>query len=103
MLTDSQALYQDASRGWFESDELFSARLEASNAAWEATRRKAPKKKAAAGGGGASKSSAVAKPIRFVTGTKKAGWSTKPSKPAVKATPGGLFAAMMEDSSDESD
>lgn len=86
---------EDASRGWFETDDFFASRVDASRAAWknskQAKKKTAPK---------ASASSAL---------PSSAGWAT--TAPRKKATPvktattrskqprgGNLFAAMMEDS-----
>lgn len=89
------ALYQMSSRGWFESDEDFEARLKAARAAWEAKVKASKKKKPAAkapGGGGSSLPSTT----KWVTpaSTKKPVAKSKP-KPA---RGGGVFAAMMMDS-----
>jgi hypothetical protein len=79
---------EQASRGWFESDETFQARVEASREAWKA----ASKKK---------------KPVGKKTSTQTGAWAVPKQKPARPKPPstsnrkpasGGLFAAMMEDS-----
>ncbi|GKY97458.1 hypothetical protein MPSEU_000704200 [Mayamaea pseudoterrestris] len=88
---------EESSRGWFETDEGFQARVQASRSAWESQRKQQKSKmsnKPKAPAGGAYKSVAT-------TATK---WSTPASrkpvaaKPAAKASGGGVFSAMMMDS-----
>lgn len=92
---------ENASREWFEGDEIFSVRVQVSRDAAAAKRKQAAKKKTP--GAGASKSKPVKK---WVTpGANKAGfWGAAPKKkapaPKPQATSGGMFAAMMGSDSD---
>jgi len=92
---------EDSSRGWFEDDEAFSARIDASRAAARAMDKKksSGKKSSSSGGGGGS--GFKTKPINsWVTpGVKK----KAPTKKAAKPSGGGVFAAMMIDSDSDSD
>jgi sRNA-binding protein len=83
---------QIASRGWFEDDAAFKARVQASKAAWMARMKaQSKKKKPAAASAGSAWANA---PVRqkATTGTAKK-TSAKP-----KASGGGVFAQMMMDS-----
>jgi len=87
--------FQTSSRGWFETDEAFEARVKASESAWNARRKQAKKK--------TSKPSTGAAPARQPSAANK--WVT-PSAAKPKVAPkaakpsrgGGVFAAMMMDS-----
>lgn len=90
---------EEASREWFEEDDAFEARLEASRAAAKAKEKK--KKSPVASGGGYK-----AKPVSsWVTpGAIRKKSSAKPAKGKSKIAGGGsVFAAMMMDSDSDSD
>jgi hypothetical protein len=92
---------QISSKGWFESDEAFEARVEASHRAWQVQLKDQNKKKAAVAKSGTKSSSGTA--TKWVTpGARQPGaWGTKSIKAAAPAKAGGLFAAMMQDSDSE--
>jgi hypothetical protein len=87
---------QQQSRGWFESDEIFQARVQQSLSSWNNQKKNAKK---------ATKPASTSKPTSMSLPTT-AKWVTPASrgKPApIKqankpSTSGGLFAAMMNDS-----
>jgi len=92
---------EESSRGWYETDDCFEARVKASRTAWEATKRRSKKSKASkgAGGGGGGGGGAwnAPKATKWVTpGASK----TAAAKPKGNKMPrgGGVFAAMMMDS-----
>ena len=87
---------QEASRGWFETDETFEARVEASTAEWKAKCKKAPQKKPA-GGSGTGKSALPSTTDWVTPGVRKGGAWAKPAE-TKKSASVGLFAAMMNDS-----
>jgi len=88
---------EEASRGWFESDEAFEARVEASRASWEANNKKTAKKKPS--GGASAGKSALPATTKWVTpGASKGGAWSKPAAKKKQTGSGGLFAAMMNDS-----
>lgn len=90
---------QESSRGWFESDEAFQARVEASRAEWEAKNKKATKKKPA-GAGGSGKSALPATTKWVTPGARTGGAWSKPAAKKKAPSAGGVFAAMMMDDSD---
>ncbi|GAX24320.1 hypothetical protein FisN_4Lh436 [Fistulifera solaris] len=87
---------EQQSRGWFESDEIFQARVQQSLSSWNNQKKNAKK---------ATKPASKSKPTSMSLPTT-AKWVTPASrgKPAPKqqtnkpSTSGGLFAAMMNDS-----
>ena len=91
---------QEKSRGWFEDDESFEARVEACYEVWESRRKqkkKSVKKPASSGGGGGGSSWAtIGRPKPKAPAKSFGGASKKPS--AKGGGGGGVFAAMMMDS-----
>jgi len=81
---------EDASRGWFETDEMFEARLKAGRA----TFKPPAKKKGAAKSGGSS----AAKSSWSTPASRKAPAKSKPRAKQGGGGAGGVFAAMMMDS-----
>uniref|UniRef100_A0A7S2JSB7 Uncharacterized protein n=1 Tax=Leptocylindrus danicus TaxID=163516 RepID=A0A7S2JSB7_9STRA len=93
---------ENSSREWFEGDDSFAVRVQASRDAAAAKRKQAAKKKTP--GAGVSKSKPVTK---WVTpGANKPGyWGAAPKKKPTASKPqagksGGMFAAMMDSDSD---
>lgn len=94
---------KQSSKGWFEDEDDFEARVKASQRTWEAQMKTQKKKKAAAPSGGTGRSSAsTSAATKWVTpGARKPGaWAASKPKKTSAPKAGGLFAAMMEDSSD---
>jgi hypothetical protein len=93
----SYALAQkEASRGWFEDDDVFKARLAASRSNF-AEKQKSTSKKTPSSGSGYKATPVSAKWVTPGTQPKKSAWG----KPATKKKPAGggsVFAAMMADS-----
>lgn len=83
------------SRGWFEDDDAFQARIDASRAA--AAKLKAPAKKAVGKPAG-TKSSAGAYKVVMPGAAKTGAWGKPPVKKSTASKGGGVFAAMMADS-----
>ena len=93
---------EEASRGWFEEDDAFHARVEY----WRkvAEGRQAKKsgtgKTASGGGGGGGGFKTAGKSTKYILpGQKKTGWA-KPAAAKKKPTGGSVFSAMMMDDSD---
>jgi hypothetical protein len=86
-----------SSRNWFESDDLFQARVKASHLDWEKSRKQAAAKKKTAPKVTATTGSSSAATKWVVPGAKKTSAWGQPSQKGVK-TSGGLFAQMMNDS-----
>mmetsp|Transcript_27996 Transcript_27996/g.37368 ORF Transcript_27996/g.37368 Transcript_27996/m.37368 type:complete len:409 (+) Transcript_27996:246-1472(+) len=96
ILEEIEAL-EGASRGWFEDDEAFAVRLEASRA----TARAKDKQKATKKPAGASGSSRPKPATTWVTpGSKKPAWNQKKAAKKKPVGGGGVFAAMMALDSD---
>lgn len=95
---------EEASRGWFEDDEAFAIRVEASRAAARAREAKRVVKKPAGSSTGAWGTGAKTKPgTTWVTpGAAKKKVAAKPSAKS-RSGGGGVFAAMMMDSDSDSD
>jgi hypothetical protein len=87
---------QAKSRGWFEDEESFVARIEASDAAWRAQNKtkKTAKKPAATSSSSSSAWNTAAKARPRATQAKKTTTARKPTGDRG----GGMFAAMMGDS-----
>lgn len=89
---------EERSRGWFESDEAFDDRVKRSRAAGQ--RKQKTSSKAASGGGAAR----VPTSTNWVTPGTAPGWKgvtkkkTNNNSKSKPSQPGGLFAAMMDDS-----
>lgn len=102
ILAEIEELEED-SRGWFEDDDVFKARVEywRSVAKGREAKKGGGGKKAAAsgGGGGAGGFKTTGKTKFVVPGQKKAGWA-KPAVAKKKPTGGSVFSAMMMDDSD---
>lgn len=100
ILAEIEELEED-SRGWFEDDDVFKARVEywRSVAKGREAKKGGGGKKAAASGGGAGGFKTAGKTKFVVPGQKKAGWA-KPAVAKKKSTGGSVFSAMMMDDSD---
>ena len=102
ILAEIEELEED-SRGWFEDDDVFKARVEYWRSVAkgrEAKKGGGGKKAAASGGGGGAGGFKTAGKTKFVVpGQKKAGWA-KPAAAKKKPTGGSVFSAMMMDDSD---
>lgn len=102
-------ILEEKSRGWFEGEEEFQNRVEASRAATKArnAKRKVVKKKAAPTSGGRGWANAGPKKSSGITNFITPASSNRSSvarKPAAKkGGGGGVFAAMMMDSDSDSD
>ncbi|CAB9517533.1 expressed unknown protein [Seminavis robusta] len=83
---------ETASQGWFEDEEDFQKRLQASERAWMAKLKQANSKKKKPASSTASAWSTAPTRQKASGGTKKA------AKPKPKAKGGNVFAAMMMDS-----
>jgi hypothetical protein len=86
-----------SSRNWFESDDMFQARVKASSVNWEKSRKQAAAKKKSAPKATAVTGASSAATKWVVPGAKKTSAWGQPSQKGVK-TGGGLFAQMMNDS-----
>eukprot|EP00563_Minutocellus_polymorphus_P005007 CAMPEP_0181027346 /NCGR_PEP_ID=MMETSP1070-20121207/4118_1 /TAXON_ID=265543 /ORGANISM="Minutocellus polymorphus, Strain NH13" /LENGTH=451 /DNA_ID=CAMNT_0023104587 /DNA_START=61 /DNA_END=1416 /DNA_ORIENTATION=+ len=97
---------EEASRGWFEEDDAFNARVEhwRSVAKGRESKKSGSGKKASGGGagggaGGGGGFKTAGKPKYILPGQKKTGWA-KPAAAKKKPTGGSVFSAMMMDDSD---
>jgi hypothetical protein len=102
LLAEIEVLEQD-SRGWFEEDDAFDARLQASRraaSAAAAAKSKKNTKSGSGGGGGSSSKSNLPSAAKWVTpGGTAAAKAKKAAAAKPKATRGGgVFGAMMMDS-----
>lgn len=88
---------EEASRGWFEENEAFEARVEASRKIFSA-RQKTKKKPSSKAGGGYKPAPAATKFV--VPGASKKGWGKSAAKKKAAPKGGNLFAAMMDSDSD---
>ena len=100
------AALEEASRGWFEDDDAFAARVLEAKRAFQATQSKKTKK--TAGGAPAKKTAGkfvTPSANKFVTpgSMKKGAWGGAATKKKPKPKGGGVFAAMMMDSDSDSD
>ena len=101
ILAEIEELEED-SRGWFEDDDAFKARVEywRSVAKGREEKKGGGGKKAVSGGGGGAGGFKTAGKTKFVVpGQKKAGW-VKPAAAKKKPAGGSVFSAMMMDDSD---
>lgn len=90
--------WKEASRGWFEDDDAFEARLAASQSAFTAKeKQKSTSKKPASSGGGYKATPVAAKWVTPGAQPKKSAWG-KPDAKKKPASGGSVFAAMMVDS-----
>lgn len=93
---------QEASRGWFEDDEAFEARVAASQAAFAAKAKTKSSKKSSSGGTGykAVTTSSANKWVLPGAQNKMGAWGSKTTttKKKTSARGGNVFAAMMDDS-----
>lgn len=91
---------QEKSRGWYEEDDIFQARITASRAAWEAQDKSAKKvtKKPAVAAATSSSRKPNAWNTTSVSKPRAAPVSNSTTKSKPKANGGGVFAAMMMDS-----
>mmetsp|Transcript_3915 Transcript_3915/g.5137 ORF Transcript_3915/g.5137 Transcript_3915/m.5137 type:complete len:433 (+) Transcript_3915:99-1397(+) len=86
---------EEESRGWFESDEAFEARLRSSKASFKPPAKKKAASKSAGGGGNSANSS---KTSWSTPGSRKTTSSSNSKKNSTKGNAGSVFAAMMMDS-----
>lgn len=92
---------EEKSRGWYEDDDIFQARITASRAAWEArdkTTKKVTKKPTVTTGSSSSTRNANAWNTTSVSKPRAATVSNSTTKTKSKSNGGGVFAAMMMDS-----
>ena len=91
------AALEEASRGWFEDDDAFAARVLEAKRAFQATQSKKTKKTAG--------KFVTPSANKFVTpgSMKKGAWGGAATKKKPKPKGGGVFAAMMMDSDSDSD
>lgn len=91
---------EEKSRGWYEEDDIFQARITASRAAWEAQDKSAKKvtKKPAVAAATSSSRKPNAWNTTSVSKPRAAPVSNSTTKSKPKANGGGVFAAMMMDS-----
>jgi hypothetical protein len=93
---------EEASRGWFEDDDAFESRVQASRKAMAATsRKKAASKVATATIGSDTKVKVSAN--KWVTPGESKGWSKSGAKKKGHVSGGGVFSAMVIDSDDDDD
>mmetsp|Transcript_28723 Transcript_28723/g.58830 ORF Transcript_28723/g.58830 Transcript_28723/m.58830 type:complete len:438 (-) Transcript_28723:250-1563(-) len=93
-ILDEISQLEEASRGWFEEDEVFMARVEASRSSANAKEKQKSRKPASAGSG--YKAKPVASWVTPASSKKKA--PARSSAKSKAASSGGMFAAMMMDS-----
>ena len=93
---------ENASRGWFENDDTFASRLEASRSEFQAAAKKHKKTTVISTAGGTAKGKEGAAVNKWVTpGEGRGGYASSSKKKKGKQARGNLFGAMMLDSSDE--
>lgn len=95
-LLEEIAELEQKSRGWFEEDDAFEARVEASDAAWRAqskSKKSTGKKTSGSGGGGGWATTTKARPKASMGMAKKTTAAKKNNNRG-----GGVFGAMMMDS-----
>jgi hypothetical protein len=98
ILTEIEQLEQ-ASRGWFESDEIFQTRVRSCQENFQKSVMATTKTKKTTTTSTAKPTSALPSTTKWVTpGAKKQTAWSKPNKPKTNTGGGGLFAAMMNDS-----
>ena len=95
-------ILEEKSRGWFEEDEDFQLRVDASRAKAVTAAKKTVKKSTAGSSGGGSRTGGVKKPITNWV-VPNAGKKRTTKKPAKKTATTNAFAAMMMDSDSDSD
>lgn len=91
---------QEKSRGWYEEEDVFQARIAASRVAWEAHEKSTKKVTKKPTGAAAPSSSRKTNAWNTTTVSKPraAPVSNATTKSKTKASGGGVFAAMMMDS-----
>jgi hypothetical protein len=95
------ASLEEASRGWFEDDDAFESRVQASRKAISATARKKAPSNVATVGSDSTKAKVSAN--KWVTPGEGKGWSKSGAKKKSKVRGGGVFSAMVIDSDDDDD
>lgn len=91
---------EENSRGWFEDDETFTARVEYWRSVAKGREKKGGASKKSSGGGGTSGGGfkTAGKTTKYITpGAKKTSWA-KPAAAKKKPAGGSVFSAMMMDS-----